>query len=115
MAIRKCPACLTTASMGTAVAYSNDFVCAGCSQHLEVSEATRVLASAAGIVAGYFALDFAPPLETTLEGGIRVLYALLAYGCVSAILLMLTADLRLIPAPAQSPVAEAPASHGSHH
>jgi hypothetical protein len=115
MAIRKCPACLTTAPMGTAVAYSNDFVCAGCGQHLEVSEASRVLASAVGIIAGYFAIQAAPPAYSTLGFAVPVLYALLAYGCVSAIILMLSADLRLIPAPTQPAAGEAPASHGSHH
>lgn len=115
MAIRKCPACLTTAPMGTAVAYTNDFVCAGCGQHLEVSEASRVLASAAGIAAGYFAMDAAPPVYSTLGWAAPILYALLAYGCVSAIVLMLTADLRLIPAPSQPAMPEAPAAHGGHH
>jgi len=115
MAIRQCPACLTTASMGTAVAYSNDFVCAGCGQHLEVTEGSRVLASALGIVAGYFALRLVPSLEQTLEAGVSALYGLLAYGAVSALSLMLFADLRLIPAPAQPPPADAPAAHGGHH
>ena len=115
MAVRKCPACLTTAPRGTAVAYTNDFVCAGCGQHLEVSEASRVLASAAGIVAGYFAMDAAPPAYSTLGWAVPVLEALLAYGCVSALILMFTADLRLIPPPAQSAMPEASASHGGHH
>jgi hypothetical protein len=115
MAIRKCPACLTTAPMGTVVALTNDFICAGCGQHLEVTEASRVLASAAGIVAGYFALDFAPHPISTLGWAVPVLYGLLTYGCVSAILLMLTSDLRLIPAPIQPVMPEAPAAHGSHH
>lgn len=115
MAIRKCPACLTTAPMGVAVACSNDFVCAGCGQHLEVTEPSRVLASGAGIVAGYFAVSAAPPAHSTLGWAIPVLEALLAYGCVSALILMTTADLRLIPAPAQPAAHEAPAAHGGHH
>jgi len=115
MAIRKCPACLTTAPMGTAVAYTNDFVCAGCGQHLEVSEASRVLASAVGIVAGFFAMSAAPPAYATLGWAAPILIALLAYGCVSALLLMTTADLRLIPAPAPPPAAESHAVHSGHH
>jgi len=115
MAIRKCPACLTTAGMGVVVAQSNDFVCAGCGQHLEVTTGSRVVASGAGMVAGYFALRAAPPVYSTLGWAAPTLYALLAYGCVSALLLMTTADLHLIPAPSQPAVADAPASHGDHH
>jgi hypothetical protein len=115
MAIRKCPVCLTTAPMGTAVAYSDDFVCAGCGQHLEVSEASRVFASAAGIVAGYFAIHAAPPSYSTLGWAAPILYALLAYGGISALMLMFTADLRLIPASAPPAAAEPAAPHGSHH
>jgi hypothetical protein len=115
MAIRKCPACLTTAPMGVVVTRSYDFVCAGCGQHLEVTEASRVMASGVGIVAGYFALRGAPPVYSTLGWAAPILYALLAYGCVSALLLMTTADLRLIPAPSEPAATEAPGAHGGHH
>ncbi len=115
MAIRKCPACLTTASMGDVAAHSDDFVCAGCSQHLQVAEASRVLASTVGIAAGYFALRAAPPPHSTLGWAVPVLFALLAYGCVSALVLMLFADLQLIPAPTQPAATPEPAAHGSHH
>ena len=115
MAIRKCPACLTTAPMGAVVAWSNDIVCAGCGQHMEVAEGSRVLATGAGMVAGYFAIRGAPPVNSTLGWAAPILFALLAYGCVSALLLMTTADLRLIPAPSQPAAAEAPAAHAGHH
>ena len=115
MAIRKCPACLTTAPMGASVAFTDDFVCAGCGQHLEVTEASRVLASTAGIAAGYFALSAAPPVYSTLGWAVPILYALLGYGCVSALLLMTTADLRLIPAPPVQAVSEPPVAHGGYH
>ncbi len=115
MAIRKCPACLTTAPMGAVVAFTNNFVCAGCGQHLAVSEASRVLAAALGIVAGYIAMSTAPPAYSMLGWAVPVLFALLAYGCVSALILMATADLRLIPAPTPTPVAEASATHHGPH
>src|SRR5271154_4092957 len=115
MAIRKCPACLTTASMGVVTAHTNDFVCAGCGQHLEVTEASRVLAAAAGIAAAYFALGAAPAPHSTLGWAMPALFGLLAYGCISALFLMVTADLRVIPAPApQAAVAPAAAGHGHH-
>jgi len=114
MAIRKCPACLTTAPMGAVAAKSNDFVCAGCGQHLEVKEASRVLAATAGIVGGYLAVTAMPPPPPTLAWAIPALYGLLAFGCVSAVILMFTADLRVVPPPAE-PVAVAPADGGHAH
>ncbi|HMD31652.1 MAG TPA: hypothetical protein VKG84_07065 [Candidatus Acidoferrales bacterium] len=116
MAIRKCPACLTTASMGVVAAHTNDFVCTGCGQHLEVREASRVLAAVAGIAAGYFSMGFVPSVYSTLGWAVPALFGLLAYGCVSALVLMVTADLRVIPAPAAARVAApaAAASHGHH-
>jgi len=115
MAIRKCPACLASASMGAVAAHSDDFVCAGCSQHLQVAEASRVLASAVGIAASYLALRAAPSPHSTLGWAVPVLFALLAYGCVSALMLMLSADLQLIPAPAQPAATPEPAAQASHH
>ncbi len=114
MAIRKCPACLTTAGMGVVAAHSDDFVCAGCGQHLEVQEASRLLASAAGFGAGYLALSFTPPPYSTLGWATPVLFALLGYGAVSALMLMATADLRLKPASPQ-PVTPAASGHGVGH
>ena len=115
MAIRKCPACLTTAGMGVVAAQTNDFVCAGCGQHLEVAEASRVLAATAGIAGGYLALSAVPSPHSTLGWAVPVLFALLAYGCVSALILMATADLRLIPGPAPQAAAAEPATGGGHH
>jgi len=118
MAIRKCPACLTTASMGVVASYTNDFVCTGCGQHLEVSEASRVLAAAAGVAGGYFIIGAAPPVYSTLGWAVPSLFALLGYGCVSALILMLVADLRVLPPPAAVPAVEEPAAahgHGGHH
>jgi len=115
MAIRKCPACLTTAGMGVVASQTNDFVCAGCGQHLEAAEGSRVLAATGGIVAGYFALAAAPSPQSTLGWAVPVLFALLAYGCASALILMAIADLRLIPPPAQPTAAPAPSPGGGHH
>jgi hypothetical protein len=101
--------------MGVVAAQSNDFVCPGCGQHLEVTEGSRVLAATAGIAGGYFALGAAPPPHSTLGWAVPVLFALLAYGCISALVLMATADLRLIPAPAQEAAPAAPAAGSPHH
>jgi len=112
MAIRKCPACLTTAPMGTVAAHTDDFVCAGCGQHLQVQKGSRVLASLLGLAGAYFAVRWSPHPDTTFGWAAPVLFGLLGYGCVSALLTMATADLRVIPPPAVP--APAPASAHGH-
>lgn len=116
MAIRKCPACLTTATMSAVAAHSDDFVCAGCGQHLQVQPASRMLASFLGIAAGYLAVRLGPHPTSTLGWAAPALFGLLGYGCASAVVLMATADLRLIPAPAPAAsAASAGHGHGSDH
>jgi hypothetical protein len=105
---------MTTASMGAVAAQSDDFVCAGCGQHLEVQEANRLLASTAGIAAGYAALHFTRHLHLTLGWAAPVLFALLGYGCVSALVLMLTADVVLKPVQTQA-VTPVESGHGHGH
>jgi hypothetical protein len=100
--------------MGDVVAHSDDFVCAGCQHHLEVQEASRLLASAAGIAAGYLALSFTPPPYSTLGWAAPPLFGLLGYGSVSALVLMATADLRLKPAEPQHTEVAA-SGHGGGH
>ena len=112
MAIRQCPACLTTAPMGEVASHSDDIVCAGCGQHLEVAEASRLLASTVGVAAAYAALRFVPHPHSTLGWAAPALFALLAYGCVSALALMFAADLVLQPP--QAPLAvETERGHGA--
>ena len=112
MAIRKCPACLTTAPMSEVAAHTDDFVCAGCGQHLQVQVGSRVLASALGLVAGYVAVRLSPHPDSTLGWAAPALFGLLGYGCVSALVTMAGADLRVIPAPA---TAVADSGHAGGH
>ncbi|HUK52008.1 MAG TPA: hypothetical protein VL099_01820 [Candidatus Binatia bacterium] len=114
MAIRKCPACLTTAPMSEVAAHTDDFVCAGCGQHLQVQVSSRVVASALGIAAGYLAVRLSGPADSMLGWAAPALFGLLGYGCVSALATMATADLRVMPAPAPAALA-GPSTHGSGH
>ena len=111
MAIRKCPACLTTAPMSDVAAHTDDFVCAGCGQHLQVQTGSRVVASALGLAAAYLAVRLSPHPDSTLGWAGPALFGLLGYGCVSALATMAGADLKVIPAPAPA----ADPGHGSGH
>jgi hypothetical protein len=100
--------------MSDVAARTDDFICQGCGQHLQVQEASRVLASALGIGAAYLAVRLSPHPDSVLGWAAPALFGLLGYGCVSALVTMATADLKVIPAPA--PVAHAADSgHGGGH
>jgi len=112
MAIRKCPACLTTAPTSDVAAHTDDFVCLGCGQHLQVATGSRVVASALGLAAAYAAVRFSPHAESMLGWAAPALFGLLGYGCVAALATMATADLQVIPAPAAT---AADSAHGTGH
>jgi hypothetical protein len=87
-----------------------------------VWDGSRFVAAFAGILASVVAWQVSSAgAEGALEWTIPVLYFFLAFGGVSALVLMFTADLRLRPEePAAAPLAveSAPSAHGgggSHH
>lgn len=98
-----------------AVAFSNGLDCPHCHARLEVAGGSRGIATVAGLLAGWLAWRATQGTGGVLYNVLPELYAILAFGIVSAAAVMATASL--IPAP---PVLEpAPAaSHGhvaSHH
>ena len=112
-----CPVSLTKIDAFTVVAHSYDLVCPGCGRHLEVSRISRNLAMFAGLIAGYGAWYFGTQgasAHQSLGWVFPILYSILAFGVVTPVVLMLTADLSL---KAESPAevhAHAEAGHGSH-
>ena len=119
MAVRICPHCKTEISAPEAAARSNDIVCPKCGARLEVSTGSRTISSLAGLVAGAIAWRLSSGSTTDLGAVLPALYAVLAFGIVSPLILMFTANLRNAPA---APVAEpahapSPVGHGGggHH
>jgi hypothetical protein len=93
------------------VAYSYGLECPNCKSRLTVWDGSRLLAGFAGILAGVLAWQLTSErVEDFLGWTLPVLFSFLAFGAVSALFLMFTADLRFAPEP---PVA-ADAGHGSH-
>jgi hypothetical protein len=91
-------------------AFSEGMECPHCHARLEVSPASRALAAWAGLAAGYLAWRMTRGGDGILGGALPLLYAVLAFGIVSALAVMLSGDLGLAPeAPA---VAAPPAGHG---
>ena len=119
MAVRICPHCKTEISAPDAAAYSNDIVCPKCGTRLEVAPGSRTISTLCGLAAGTIAWRLSSGSTTDLGGVLPALYAFLAFGIVSALVLMFAGNLRNAPAlPVPEPAhAPAPAGHdaGGHH
>ena len=98
MAVRACPHCKTEISAPESAARSNDIECPKCAMRLEVAPGSRTLSSLAGLAAGAIAWRLSAGSMTDLGAVLPTFYAFLAFGIVSPIVLILTANLRNAPA-----------------
>lgn len=115
MAVRLCPHCKTEISAPEAAAQSNDIACPKCDTRLEVAPGSRTISTLCGLAAGAIAWRLSSDSTSDLGGVLPTLYAFLAFGIVSALVLMFTANLRNapvvpLPEPAHAPSA---AGHGA--
>jgi DNA-directed RNA polymerase subunit RPC12/RpoP len=117
MAVRACPHCKTEISAPESAARSNDIECPKCATRLEVAPGSRTLSSLAGLAGGAIAWRLSAGSTTELGGVLPTLYAFLAFGVVSPIVLAFTASLRNAPAvPVFEPAhTSGPAAHGGGH
>lgn len=119
MAVRKCSSCLTAVPPGLVLAYSDNIVCPACQAELTIWNGSRLLASIAGILAGVLVWQLTSSATSgALAWTLPVLYSFLAFGAVSALVLMVIADLR--PQLVQSTalpvmVQSVPTTGGGHH
>lgn len=112
MAVRICPHCKAEISAPEAAARSNDILCPKCGTRLEVAPGSRTISSLAGLAAGAIAWRLSSGSTGDLGAVLPTLYSFLAFGVVSALVLLFTANLRNAPAaPAPEP-AHAPSSAG---
>ncbi len=113
MANRTCPRCRAEISAALAAAYSDGLECPKCKERLEVVSGPRTISSAVGFAAAAAAWSLAKASSGALGGVLPIVYAFIAFGVVSSLVLMLTASLHAAPA-VPAPVAEsAHAAHGS--
>jgi DNA-directed RNA polymerase subunit RPC12/RpoP len=118
VAVRICPHCKAEIPAPEAAARSNDIVCPKCGTRLEVAPGSRTISTLAGLAAGVIAWRLSAGSTTDLGGVLPTLYSFLAFGIVSPLVLMLTANLRNAPAVPAPELAHAPASaghSGGHH
>jgi hypothetical protein len=113
VAARMCPHCKAEITASNVVAYTNGVDCPNCGTRLEVSTGSREISTLAGLAAGAIAWRLASGSATELGAVLPTLYAFLAFGIVSPLVMMVTANLRNAPAvPAPEP-AHAGGGHGA--
>jgi hypothetical protein len=126
VAARMCPHCKAEISAANVVAYTNGVDCPKCGMRLEVASGSRMIATLCGLAAAAIAWRLASGSPGDLGAVLPTLYAFLAFGIVSPLVLMVTANLRNAPAlPAPEPVHAGGAhggaaghdggDHGPHH
>ena len=119
MAIRICPHCKTEITAANVAAYSNTVECPQCKARLEVAPASRTISSLCGLAAAAIAWRLSIDAGGDLGGVLPTLYAFLAFGVVSPLVLMFTANLcNALALPAQEPIQSSghgAAGHGGGH
>ena len=122
MAVRMCPHCKTEITAPEAAARSNDIECPKCGTRLEVAPGSRTISTLAGLAAGALVWQLSIGSTSDLGGVLPTLYAFLAFGIVSPLMLMLTANLRNAPAApvpepahAPGPAGQGAGGHGGGH
>lgn len=122
MAVRQCPYCMAKVPATHVVARSNDLVCPGCQRPLEISPVSQSLAVSAGLISSAFIAGVTMDVgrmhaNATLIWALPAVYAVVIFGGVTPLMLMLTADLRLksLESPLSSDSLEAPAERSGGH
>ena len=99
---------------GIIAAYSNGIECPNCHTRLEIGTISRYLGAWAGLAAAWLSWRFTRGEGGILGGALPLLYAVLSFGVVSALVVMLSGDLRPAPEPPRVEAAPAAHGHGSH-
>jgi hypothetical protein len=109
-----CPQCGKVVPAACVMALSDGMICPHCQARLEVATGSRMLAATAGLIAGWLAWRLTRDSTNILGFALPVLFAILAFGIVSALVLVFAAGLRVVPAAtAFEPIAAAQGGHGT--
>jgi hypothetical protein len=109
LANRACPQCGTIAPVTKLLAYSDGFECSNCHTRLEDTSGGRSIAVWVGLAAGWLVWRLTRDLNGPLTAVLPELYAILAFGIVSPLVLVFTASVERAPI---APVVEVAAAHG---
>jgi len=114
VAARMCPHCKAGIPAPEVAARSNDAVCPKCGARLEVTPGARTISSICGLAVAAIVWHLSSGSSTDLGGVLPTVYAFLAFGIVSPLVLMLVANLRNAPAVLVAESAHGPSSAGHH-
>jgi len=103
---------------GLILSHSYGMECPNCHTRLEVTDGGRYVAAFAGLAANTVVYRFARISTGLLGWALAIVYAIVAFGVVAPLILILVAGLQVAPPEAEpighgTPVAAA--SHGSGH
>jgi hypothetical protein len=112
VAVRICPHCKTEIPAASAAAYSNSIECPQCKARLEVAPGSRTISSLCGLAAAAIAWHLSSGSSGDLGAVLPTLYAFLAFGVVSPLVLMFTGNLSNAPALAASEPVQSAGGHG---
>ncbi len=117
MAVRICPHCKAEITAANAAAYSNSIECPQCKARLEVAPGSRTISTLCGLAAAAIAWRLSSGSGGDLGAVLPTLYAFLAFGVVSPLVLMFTANLSNAPALPSPEPAHVAGGHGAsgHH
>lgn len=115
MAVRMCPHCKTEIAAPEVAARSNGAECPKCGARLEVTPGARTISSICGLAVAAIVWRMSSGSSTDLGGVLPTVYAFLAFGIVSPLVLMFVANLQNAPAVPTPVSAHGPdsAGHGS--
>ena len=106
MANRVCPHCGNTVPAALVVTLTDDMECPHCQSRLTVSNGSRLLSSAVGLIVAVVVYWFTRSSTNILGFALPVLFAVLVFGVVSALVLTFAAALHIVTAaPVFGPVA----------
>jgi len=117
VAVRICPHCKAEITAANAAAYSNDIECPKCKARLEVAPGSRTISTLCGLAAAAIAWHLSSGSGGDLGAVLPTLYAFLAFGVVSPLVLMLSANLCNAPALPPAEPSDTADAHGAsgHH
>jgi hypothetical protein len=95
MAIRICPYCGKTVPIALVVAYPEGVEFPRCQRRLTVSNGSRVFSSTVGPLVAALVYWLTRNSPNILGFALPVLFGVLAFGCVAALVLILTTTLRI--------------------
>ena len=117
MAVRICPHCKAEITAANAAASSNSIECPNCKARLEVAPGSRMISTLCGLTAAAIGWRLSSDSGGDLGAVLPTLYAFLAFGVVSPLVLMFTANLSnapALPSPEPTHVGDAHGASGHH-